>query len=434
MTTPTRPDAPLQTPPPPQGRAGGFAVAAMVASLIGIYMVSQFYRNSVGVIGPDLVKEFALSASDLSWLSSAFFLAFAAAQVPLGVAIDRWGPRAAILATAFVALIGGAVFAFAPGYGGLLAGRALLGLGCSSFYMASLSIYAREFAPAKFGSLTGMQLGAGTLGTLLATAPLAYAASQLGWRGAFWIVVAVTAAMTALTFLFVHESQTARAARLARAESWADGLRGVLRATKVRDFWVVFYMQLVTYSPFAAVLGLWGAPWLKQVHGVETDARGRLLFILALAQVAGLFFWGALDRPFRSYKRPALIAVLGAAAILLTAALVDLPAAWLAPFMALFGFVGAGAPLVTSHGKTLFPQELTARGLTLMNIATIGGVWAQATLTGWVMERFASQMTAEGRVYPAEAYHAVFAVMAAELVIGAALYAWRARDLHPLRA
>jgi MFS family permease len=409
------------------------ALALTVVTLIGVYMVSQFFRNSVGVIGPDLAKEFELTAGELSWLSSIFFLAFAAAQIPLGVAIDRWGPRAAILATASVALLGSAVFAFAPGYAGLLLGRVLIGLGCSSFYMAALAIYAREFPPKRFGALTGMQLGVGTIGTLLATSPLAWAAGQFGWRGAFWGVAAISAAMTGLVFLFVHESAEARLARVARAESLSEGVRGVWRATKAKDFWTLFYMQLVTYSPFATLLGLWGAPWLKQVHGVESTARGHLLFVLALAQAVGLFLWGASDRLFKSYKRPAILSVLAASGLLLAAAGTNLSEAWLWPFLAAFGFAAAGAPLVTAHGKTLFPPDLTARGLTLLNIGTIGGVWAQNTLTGFVMDRFPAQLTAEGRVYPADAYRTIFALMAVEMLVGVALYR-RASDRHPLRA
>lgn len=407
-------------------------VAAMVAALIGLYMVSQFYRNSVGVIGPDLAREFDLKATDLSFLSSIFFLSFAAAQIPLGVAIDRFGPKAAILTTAAIMLAGAALFALAPGFGGLVTGRLLIGIGCSSFYMGALAIYARQFPPERFGLMTGMQLGVGTIGTLLATAPLAAATAASGWRGAFSGVALVSAVMTLLVILFVFENPQARAARLARAETLGEAFAGVWRATRVEGFWTVLLMQFVTYSPFAAVLGLWGAPWLQQTYGVEPAARGRLLFALALAQVVGLFVWGASDRFFRSYKRPAMLSGLGAAASLLIAAFADLPASALLPFMIVYGFLNASSALVTAHGKTLFPGDLTARGLTLMNIGTIGGVSLQQTITGFVVEAYGSQMVEGVRVYPPEAYRAVFGVMAVELLVALALYA-RIADKHPLR-
>ncbi|MBL8588823.1 MAG: MFS transporter [Methylobacteriaceae bacterium] len=415
-----------------EGGQGGARVALMVAALIGIYMVSQFFRNSVGVIAPDLAREFDLKATDLSTLSSIFFLSFAAAQIPLGVAIDRWGPKAAILATAAVMLAGAALFALAPGFYELVAGRLLIGVGCSSFYMGALAIYARQFSPERFGAMTGLQLGAGTIGTLLATAPLAAATAAWGWRGAFAGVALISAVMTLLVMIFVHEPAQARAARLGAPETLGEAIAGVGKATRVEGFWTVFLMQLVTYSPFAAVLGLWGAPWLAQTYGIGPGERGTLLFALALAQVAGLFFWGASDRWFASYKRPTLIAGFGAAAALLLAALVELPHWALLPFLVAYGFLNASSPLVTAHGKALFPTQLTARGLTLMNIGTIGGVSVQQWLTGFVIEGFGSQATAAGRVYPPEAYRAVFATMAVTLLIGLALYL-RIADRHPLR-
>lgn len=415
-----------------RARRPASAIVLMIAALIGIYMISQFFRNSIGVIGPDLARDFDLRAGDLSWLSSIFFFAFAAAQIPVGVAIDRFGPRPVMLTTAAITLAGAAAFAFAPGYSGLLLGRALLGLGCSSFYMGSLTIYAHEFPPSRFGQLTGMQLGAGSIGTLVATAPLSWAAQAWGWRGAFWGVAAVSAFMTLLVFLFVHESPDARAGRRARAESLAESLRGVGRAMRVPEFWTLFYMQLTVYSPFAAVLGLWAAPWLAQVHGVPPEGRGRMLFAMALAQIVGLFFWGGLDRPMRSYKRPALIVIAGAIVVMGLAAAINIPTGWLMAYCAAFGFLTAGSPLITAHGKSLFPSDLTARGLTLMNIGTVGGVWAQQFVTGLVMDLFPYAQGPAGRVYPPEAYQAVFAVMAAELVIGVVLYL-RVADRHPLR-
>src|SRR6187551_2491911 len=75
-------------------------VVALVGALAAIYLVSQFLRNSVGVIAPDLAVEIGLSAGEIGLLSSAFFFAFAAAQLPLGIALDRYGPKRCMLVCA----------------------------------------------------------------------------------------------------------------------------------------------------------------------------------------------------------------------------------------------------------------------------------------------------------------------------------------------
>ena len=180
-------------------------VALLIGALCAIYVVSQFLRNSVGVIAPDLAAELDLAPQALGMLSSAFFLAFAAAQVPLGVAIDRYGPKTCMLASIGLAVLGCAVFAWAETVTGLTLGRILMGLGCSSFLMGPLAIYTRWFRPEQFSTLAGVMLGVGTIGTLFATAPLAVSAELYGWRTTFLFVGAGAAVVGLLVLAIVRD-------------------------------------------------------------------------------------------------------------------------------------------------------------------------------------------------------------------------------------
>src|SRR3954468_13717803 len=112
----------------PASAATGEAIA-LVGTLCTIYMVSMFLRNSVAVIAPDLAREFSLAAADIGLLASAFFLSFAAVQLPLGLALDRYGPRLCMLVCAALVVAGTIAFAMARGLQGLVAGRIVLGLG-----------------------------------------------------------------------------------------------------------------------------------------------------------------------------------------------------------------------------------------------------------------------------------------------------------------
>ena len=180
-------------------------------------------------------------------------------------------------------------------------------------------------------------------------------------------------------------------------------------------------------------IGLWVGPWLSQVYGLPLGARGRMTLILAVAQIAGLFFWGASDRWFASYRRPALASIMLALATLATGALVVLPAAALPAFMAAFGFFFGATPLLTAHGKSLFPRELTGRGMTLINTGVIGGAFAQQAFTGFVIEAFGSKIVEGVRTYPPEAFRLVFGLLAVQLAIAGFFYL-RAPDPHPERA
>src|SRR5256714_12759460 len=172
----------------PAGPTESRGVIALVGALAAIYLVSQFLRNSVGVIAPDLAAEIGLSAGEIGLLSSAFFFAFAAAQLPLGIAIDRYGPKRCMLVCAAIAFVGAVEFAMATTPTGLVTARVLMGLGSSCYLMAPLALYARRFPPERFTVLAGIQMAIGTVGTLLVTAPLAWASATIGWRTTFLVV------------------------------------------------------------------------------------------------------------------------------------------------------------------------------------------------------------------------------------------------------
>src|SRR5690606_24455008 len=179
----------------------GAQAALLIAVLAGIYSVSQFLRNSIGVIAPNLAADLSLTATDLGLLSSGFFLTFAAAQIPVGISIDRYGPRRVMLVCSLIAVAGVLLFALARDATMLVAARLLLGIGCSSFFMAPLAIYARLFPPERFAFLTGIQLSIGNFGTLAATAPLAFATESIGWRASFLVVAAFATAAGVAVFL-----------------------------------------------------------------------------------------------------------------------------------------------------------------------------------------------------------------------------------------
>lgn len=404
----------------------------LVASLVGIYIISQFFRSSIGVIGPDLAREFSLDAGQLSMLSSLFFLSFAAAQIPLGVAIDRFGPKAAMLTTAGIMIAATLMFSFAENFFVLAFARLLIGIGCCSYLMAPLAIYAERFPAQRFAAMVGIQIGGGSLGMLIATKPLATATAMFGWRASFLAVAAFAVVMTAMVFIFVHESARGRVLRQSRTETLGQAFRGVVQATRVDSFWRLFFMQAATYSAFASILGLWGGPWLSQTYGMSLEERGFYLLIFAVFQIGGLFALGSIDRPFASYKKPATVMALLAISLAGLAALVALPVAALGPFFAAYGVALAYSAQLTAHGKSLFPPELMGRGLTLLNTGTIGGVFVQQTLTAWLVEAFGSTMIDGVKSYPPAAYRAVFATIALELIVALFFYL-RARDPHPAR-
>jgi MFS family permease len=388
----------------------------LVSALAAIYVVSQFLRNSVGVIAPNLASELGLSASEVGLLSSLFFFSFAAAQIPLGVALDRYGPRRCMLVCAGIAILGTVMFAAATSPFWLMTARVLMGLGSSCYLMAPLALYAKRFPPDRFATLVGLQIGLGTLGTLLATAPFALAVVLIGWRMSFVVIAVLVVAAAALVTVVVHEDKDGEPRG---HETLRESLRGTLEAVRVPSFWPVFALQLASYSSFVVVIGLWGGPYLTHIYGYSLTERGNMLFIAVLAQIIGSMMWGPTDRLFNSYKIPILTGHLLTAAALGLAAVIGVfsPTGLLIWFIAI-GLFPAVVSVLIAHGKSLFPPAIVGRGMTLMNIGTMGGVFLCQTITGFIIDLFP---TASGG-YALDAYRSVFGFQATLMLLACLAY------------
>jgi MFS family permease len=405
----------MSIPSPSRAAASGAAVP-LVATLISIYIVSQFLRNSIGVIAPNLAAELALSPAEIGLLSSTFFLVFAAVQIPVGVALDRFGPRLCLLAGAAVTVAGTVVFAAATSPGALIAGRALLGLGTAGSLVASLAVYARRFSPERFATLTGLQVGIGTVGTLLATAPLALSAATIGWRASFLGVGAFTLLAGLLVALVVRGDARPHGGH----ETLRESLAGILAVMRTPSVGRLFVMNLVAYSTFGLVVGLWGAPYLTHIYGYSLQERGSFLLIPVLTQIAGSILWGPMDRVVGSHKLPVLLGAGTTAAALGYLALVGTLGPWmLVVWFAAFGFLSAFGPLLIAHGRALFPLRQIGRGLTVLNMGAMGGVFLAQAVSGFVIELFP---TASDGAYELAAYQAVFALQAAFILLACLVY------------
>ena len=173
------------------------------------------------------------------------------------MALDRFGPRVCLVLGAAITVVGAMVFALAPTPAVLILGRALLGLGTAGSLVASLAVYARRFPPERFATLTGLQVGIGTIGNLIATAPLAFSTAAIGWRNSFIVVAAFTFVVGSLIALVVKDDGRRAASR---GETLRESLAGIAAVMRTPSVGRLFVLNLVNYSTFGLVVGLWGGP------------------------------------------------------------------------------------------------------------------------------------------------------------------------------
>lgn len=377
------------------------------------YMLSQFYRAFLAVMAPVLEADIGASAGDLARASGLWFLGFALLQIPVGWALDRIGPRRT--AAVLLGLGGGggaALFAVAQGPGALNAAMFLIGVGCAPVLMASYYIFARSFPPAVFATMAGVTVGLGSLGNLASALPLAWAVEAFGWRETVAGVALATLAVALAVARLVQDPP-----RLTGAQA---GQGSVLDLLKMPAIWLILPMLIVNYAPSAGLRGLWVGPYLQDVHGLDATGIGQITLVMALAMVLGNFAYGPADRIFGTRKWVVFGGnMLGAACLLLLWA-VPGQGLWLsAALLAAVGFFGASFPLIMAHGRSFFPPHLVGRGVTLLNLFSVGSVGVFQLLSGRLHGAVSAHATEASAPYSA-----LFLFFALSLLLGCLIYAF----------
>ncbi|MBU2992491.1 MFS transporter [Octadecabacter sp. 1_MG-2023] len=377
------------------------------------YVLSQFYRAFLAVLTPQLEADLSASSADLAYASGLWFLVFAAMQIPVGEALDRIGPR---ITAAVLFALGGAggalMFAFAQTPAHINWAMAMIGVGCSPVLMAGYYIFAKMYAPALFSTLAGAMIGVGSLGNLASSAPMAWAVEAFGWRETMVALAIVTLMVAAALWIFMTDPPKEERA----------GPRGsVLDLLKIKALWFILPMMLVNYAPSAGVRGLWVGPYGSDVYGADTQTIGTMTLVMGIAMIVGSFIFGPLERAVGSRKWVVFGGgVISAVAFFILYAFPTTGSGqsiWtVTALFAVVGIAGAGFPVIIAQARPFFPEHLTGRGVTLLNLFSIGGAGLMQIVTGKVATFW------EATNDPLAAYPMIFLTYGILFCCGLAIY------------
>lgn len=399
----------------------------VLGALSANYVIAHFFRASNAVIAPDLMRDLALSSEQMGVLTGAFFVSAALAQLPIGMMLDRVGTRITVPGLVVFAVAGSLIFAAANGFAALTVGRVLIGAGSSSVVMGALVVCTRWFAPQHFATMAGALIALGNLGNLLATTPLAAVAETVGWRGAFVVMAVVAAAAAILGYAVIRDAPPGHPYYQRKSESLAAVIRGVGEVAMNPRLPAMIPINFVSYGCMLTILGLWGGPYLHDVHGLGPVARGNVLAIMAIALILGYLAFGPLDRAFDTRKGVVLCGGFVSVSALALLAILREPPVWqvTALFAALAGSNGFGV-VAFAHGRAIFPDRLVGRGITMLALISMAGIAFMQMIGGLILGAFAG---ADGLV-SAEGYRLMFAAISA-MVAAALLVYLRVEDVKP---
>ena len=398
----------------------GNGTRALILALLALacgHMLSTLLRTIPAVSLDLMAADFRMEPQALASLTSVYPFAFAAAQIPVGAAMDRFGVRPVSLSLLAGTVIGAIASGFATGPSSFAMGQVLLGIATSGMLMCPMTLAAKQLSAARFGLWSGAILSIGNIGMLLSSSPLAFVVDHYGWRAGFWIT-GLGGVLVALAVFTLVPSQPAEHKDDSSALSQ---MIAVLRLGLSRPLRGLIALALVSLSSSLVLRGLWGGPWLMDIKGLSRVEAGNQLGAFTLAMIAGPLLVGMIDRKLS--RRRELVAsthMIGGLLLALMAlgaphdlvsmlfGVAVMPPLYDLVLFVLIGIATSAQPLLFGMSRQLVDAQTAGKALAAINLAFFLGAALMQSVTGAVAA-FAG-------------LPAVLLFMAAALLLGATIF------------
>lgn len=378
------------------------SLSALIATVLLPFALAHFlsylYRTVNAVVYPELSKELGLEANDIGLLTSVYFLMFALAQLPIGVALDRFGPRKVQVPMLLIAAVGAMLFSVANNLSDLAVARGLIGLGVAASLVSAIKGTSMWFSHERLPLITAIILSVGGIGAMLSTAPMHTLMQYIGWREAFWGLGIATVIVSGLIFFVVPEKPD-----MAHKKT---NIRVMIYEVKQLytswSFWRVALYSIFANAAFMSVTGLWMGPWLKDVAQLETTQASYVLFMGMVAMFSGSlsFGWTINFLQKRGFK-PLLICGVGIWLFVLMQLLM-VSGLGVNPFVIAMGFAFFGTATTMNYAIVAqsVPKHLTGRVTTSFNLL----VFLIAFMMQWGQGQIINNWQSINGMYPEIAY------------------------------
>ena len=377
------------------------------------YFLSYLFRNINAVIAPQLTAEFGLNAASVGLLTSVYFLAFAGMQIPIGLMVDRFGPRRVQAGLLLIAAVGALLFGLGRTMAELAFARGLIGAGVAGSLMVAFSAFVIWLPAERVPAASGFLMAFGGLGAFAAGAPTeSFIGAGGSWRDLFMGLAGVTVAVAAVVFLTVPDRARPGGTKL------RELLAGLGKVYTDRVFWRVAPLSIASLGTGFALQGLWAGPWLTQVAHRDAHTAGVQLSVMAVALLCGSATCGPIAAAATrlGFSLFQAVAVLG---LVFIAALTGLMLQWIDGSLYLWAtlaFLTNPMAITYLALSQRFDPGMAARVSTGINALVLVGSFLIQWLVGRVIALW--EPITPG-VYPPEAFRVSFA-----LVLGCVVLAW----------
>ena len=384
----------------------GFLLRIFVPFAAG-YFLSYLFRVVNTIIASDLSGDLALDANQLGMLTSVYLIAFAATQLPLGILLDKYGPRQTEAILLLFAAAGAAIFASAETSTGLLVGRALIGFGVSACLMASFKAFVQWFPMERLPMVNGFLLAAGGFGALTAATPVEFALQFTDWRGVFWALSGLTFLVAFAVFFVVPDKPIAQTGTTLKQH-----IAGIGEVFKSRTFWGIAPWAVASQATAGSVLGLWSGPWLRDVANAGRDDVATTLSLIAVGLILGFALIGSIAEWLRPMGiKPISVGIAGMTIyMLIQLALVLEFTEYSTPLWAAYAFFSTSGVITYAVLSQSFRTELAGRVNTGLNLLVFVVAFVMQWGVGYIINLYVSDRPHQ---YNTDGFQMAFSVLIA---------------------
>ena len=387
-------------------------------------------RVSPSVMVEELMRDFAVGGAAIGNLSALYFYGYAGMQIPVGLMIDRFGPRRLLTVSALVCGASCLLAAWSPTLEGVALGRFLIGASAAFSLVGAFAVAGQWFPPTQFALLGGLAMAAGMAGGVLGQAPVRLLVEANGWRPTVAMTAAGGLVIALMAIAFVRDKTRGTG-------GLGDVLAGLGRVLRNPQTWLISLAGLGANGTLLGFGGLWGVPFMGAAHGLEPAAAAFVTSLLSAGWGCGAPLFGWLSGFMGRRRAPFLIGY--AICLPSFATLVygpALPTEAVAALTFLTGFGGSAQIVCFATVREVNAPAVAGTAIGVVNAFVTGTGAVYQPLIGWLLDRSWSGTLAGGaRVYAAADYRVAFGVLLAGLIVGlGCALAMRETRCRPLEA
>ena len=359
----------------------------------GLAALFYYYEYSLqvspSVMASQLSVSFHVQASGLGKLVAYYFYAYALMQIPVGLLLDKFGPRIMLTLALMICSAGSFILSRTTQLSTAECARFFMGMGSAFSVISCFKLAANWFPPRRFALLTGLLLTIGMLGAAGGEAPLALLVTLSGWRSVLVGFAVIGFILGVIIFIVVRDHPPDASDE---AQTPPERLSTVIIALgsiiKKPQIWIAAVYGSLMFGPTIAFGGLWAVPYLTRQFAINKSTAGAIMTLFFIGWAIGATTFGAYSDAIQRRKPPLCIGAIGSLIFICIMLYLPVNIPWVMVCLFLFGFFSAAFLPIFSIVKEITPHQYAASALGFTNTLNVAvGALLQPTI-GFILDMF----------------------------------------------